>query len=204
MVIEILGAIKDVVLTATAVIGSIVALKGLSTWKRQITGQANHSLSKNLLISIFKYRDAVNAVRNPLMPITQESLPEENEMLKMSPNETHFYSIRKSYQQRWEKVSETQPQVYANLIEAEAIWGKDLITMWKSVREKEIDLRLALDDYLMLINPNKDDDQNHKSGEEYKKLLKTVYWSGKNDVFREEFESKIDNMSAYIREKLQG
>jgi len=66
MIGSFFSILKDIVLTLTAITGAIVAAKGLSTWKRQINGQAEYNLSKNLLTNLFKYRDTISNIRNPL------------------------------------------------------------------------------------------------------------------------------------------
>lgn len=203
LAVNFFSVLKDIVLTLTAVTGSYVALKGLNTWKRQISGQANHSLSKNLLVSLFKYRDAIESVRNPFMTITSDSLPEESKRLTMNANEIHFYSICKIYNLRWQNVSEIQSQVYANLTEAEAIWGNELSAMWKTVRGKVIELQISLDEYLDSKNPKSAYSEKEISLEEHKRTRAIIYGGGSNDAFKTEFESELEQMVFYIRTKLQ-
>lgn len=106
-IVTSLGIAKDIILTlaaiagsTTAVIGSYVAVKGLNTWKRQIGGQSDHNLSKNLLISIFKYRDAINSLRRPFMSSHEMPQPTQEESEKMSVDELLHYGRFKAYQAR--------------------------------------------------------------------------------------------------------
>lgn len=48
---EILSIIKEIVITGAAITGSIVAVKGLSTWQRQLKGQSEYDLSRKILAS---------------------------------------------------------------------------------------------------------------------------------------------------------
>jgi hypothetical protein len=64
---ELVTLIKDLILCGAAIAGAVIAIKGLNTWKRQLKGQSEYELSRRLLVTLFKYRDAINGVRHPAM-----------------------------------------------------------------------------------------------------------------------------------------
>ena len=194
---------KDIVLTLTAVTGSYVAVRGLNTWKRQLSGQVNYNLSKNLLMGLFKYRDAINFVRYPIMTLTSDLLPEEGNRLNMNAEEIRFFSVCNAYGQRWKDVSEVSFQLYTHLTEAEAIWGDEISHIWKSVQEKEMQLHSAIREYLDLKNPNDSYSISDISQQEYMQLRRVICEGGRNDAFKKEFEDKLNKMISYIRGKLK-
>ena len=65
--IEIFTIIKDAAVTGAAITGAFVAFKGLGTWRRQLKGLSEYELSRRILVTLFKYRDAINGVRHPAM-----------------------------------------------------------------------------------------------------------------------------------------
>ncbi len=50
--VEIISVLKDILLSACAVTGAFVAVKGLNTWRRQLRGQSEYDLSRRILVSL--------------------------------------------------------------------------------------------------------------------------------------------------------
>ncbi len=57
---EVISVVKDIVLSGAAITGAVVAVKGLGTWQRQLKGQSEYELSRRILVTVFKYRDAID------------------------------------------------------------------------------------------------------------------------------------------------
>lgn len=200
----IFSVIKDIVLTLTAITGAIVAMKGLSTWKRQISGQANYNLSKSLLINLFKYRDIINSIRHPFMSGSELQQPSQEELAKMDEKQVRFYGTHKAYEARWKRIAEVRAEIYANLIEAEALWGDEISKLWEEIAKKEHDLLIALRDCLEFLNPDVDRRDKEYLKDEHRNVRRVVFSSGNDDKFKSEFESKLDEMTSYIKQKLKG
>ena len=196
----IIGALKDVVLLGCAITGAIVAVKGLNTWKRQISGQSDYNLSKNLLISIYKYRDAINGVRSPFV---EYPAPTDEDLKNMNHDEANFKGVSNVYEKRWEAVSEQSSNIYANLIEAEAIWDKKLSGMWKDVKKKEVQLFLHLRNFLTISNPKVKYYRKEHLNKKLDEIHQTIYDIGEEDKFKAEFEREIEKMTNYIRDKIK-
>jgi hypothetical protein len=58
---------KDVMTGIATIAAAVVATMGLHTWKRQLFGNSNYELSRRLLRSAYRLREAIQFVRNPLM-----------------------------------------------------------------------------------------------------------------------------------------
>lgn len=201
---KIFGGLKDFVLLGTAITGSVVAVKGLGTWKRQINGQSNYTLSKNLLVSLFKYRDAIEMVRNPFMSSQEMPPPPLEERKEMDPDAIHFYGIYKAYEKRWEKVGSLHSEIYASLIEAEALWGDELSAMWKGLRKKENELLIQLQNYIRLCNPKTSSYEKERLQASQEKMHDILYDVGDNDSFKNQFEIELSKMTGYIKNKISG
>lgn len=201
---KIFGGLKDLVILGTAITGAVVAVKGLGTWKRQINGQSNYTLSKNLLVSLFKYRDAIEMVRNPFMSSQEMPLPPLDERNEMNSDAIRFYGLFKAYEKRWEKVAGLHSEIYASLIEAEALWGDELSAMWKDLRKKENELLIQLQNYIQICNPRTPTHEKERLQASQEKMHNTLYEGGKSDLFKSQFETDLSKMTGYIKEKIKG
>lgn len=201
--------VKDILVTAaavigatTAIIGSTVAIKGLSTWRRQIRGVSDHNLCKALLISAFKYRDSISVLRHPFMPSNEMEFPTAEESKTMSVDEILNYGSRKAYEIRWSKVRDAHAEVYANLIEAEALWGKELSGIWEKVRSLESSLFSSLYQYLRhsRMKPEDAERYNPFPHESYD----IIFSKGKieDDKFKGSLEEQLNKYETYVRNKM--
>ena len=152
---EIISIIKDIILSFAAIIGTLVAVKGLSTWRRQLTGQSEYELARRILVNLFKYRDAINGVRYPV--ISEFPSPPEEESKNMNLIQRQFYGTFKVYQTRWDKVREQKASLYVELLEAEALWGKELNNLFKVISDLEHELFVRVLFYIKEINPDTSD-----------------------------------------------
>lgn len=200
---EIMGALKDAIVTGAALTGAIIAFKGLGTWKRQIDGQANYNLSKNLLVNLFKYRDAVYTVRNPFMSSQEMPLPSEEESKKLNDDGIRYHGLYKAYENRWNRVEEVQTDIYANLIEAEALWDEQLSNMWKVLQRKEKELLVHLKNYLILRSPHYERFDKEYLQEKQHQIHDAIFDAGDDDEFKKQFEAELNKMTSYIRTKLK-
>lgn len=200
----IFSYVKDSILAATAITGAIIAFRGVNTWRRQLNGQADHNLCKNLLVSIFKYRDAIRFVRNPFMSGSEQPSPPSEKINTMTEQEKRYYGISKAYAARWDKVIEAHAQVYAYLIETEALWGNEVKLMWEEIRKLESELLTALEHIIEAYDPNIPTHIKESSPDEIIKNRRTVYESYRTDTFRPALEGEITKIENYVRKKLRG
>jgi hypothetical protein len=146
--------LKDLVLTGAALTGAVVAVKGLGAWRAQLSGQSEYELSRRILVSLFKYRDSIDGLRHPIMWAHEMPNPPEDESEKMSDTQISFYGRSKAYQVRWDKVQEQRSALYADLLEAEAIWGNELNTLFKTLFNLQHELLTQVRHHLDLVNPD--------------------------------------------------
>lgn len=201
---EIFTTIKDIVLTGAAITGAIVAVKGLGTWQRQLKGQSEYELSRRILVTLFKYRDAIDGIRHPVMWGFEMPAPPEHEASTMSHEQIRFYGTSKAYQVRWGKLQDERKALYADLLEAEAIWGGDLNDLFKVVFNLQHELFIKIRHHLELINPETNESSKEairkidaKSRDIMYDLLDEKPDEYKNDVIR-----AIKRIEDYLRPKL--
>jgi hypothetical protein len=196
---------KDVILAGAAITAAVVAVIGLGTWQRQLKGQADYELSRRILVTLFKYRDGINAVRHPYIPVYEMPFPPEDEAARMDSKKLHFYGVSKAYQARWEKVQTERASLYADLLKAEALWGNELKNLFKLVFDLEHELFTRIRHYLELINPDIDEESKKAIREINKKSRDIMYddLSDEGDQFKKDLLAGIQGIEKYIKPKLK-
>ncbi len=201
---EIVTLLKDLILSGVAITGAVVAIKGLGTWQRQLKGQSEYELSRRILVTLFKYRDAINGVRHPAMWAYEMPTPPEDEARTMSSEQIRFYGKSEAYQARWVKVQTERTALYADMLEAEAIWGNDLKDLFKKVFDLEHELFTRIRHYIERINPDTDEATREAVRNIDKKNRDIMYenLSEDPDEYKQDLMSAIENIEKYLKPKL--
>lgn len=202
---ETIALLKDIVLSGAAITGAVVAVKGLGTWQRQLKGQSEYELSRRILVTVFKYRDAINGVRHPAMWAYEMPSPPEHESKTMSQEQIRFYGISKAYQTRWAKVQNERTFLYADMLEAEAIWGNELNNLFKKVFDLEHELFTRIRHYIELINPDTSMASKEAIGKIDEKKRDIMYdnLTEEPDEYKQELISAIKDIEKYLKPKLR-
>lgn len=145
---------KDTVLTIAAVVGAYVALRGLSTWNRQLKGGVEYDLTRRILKCTYRLREAIKGVRNPVMWGNEMPTPPEIEASKMSKEQLRHYGLSNAYQKRWDKVTEVRTDLQTEMLEAEAIWGRIVYEKFEPVFKLQQELFSSVHAYVSACNPN--------------------------------------------------
>lgn len=200
---EIFGALKDTVVMAASVTGIYVAFKGLGTWKRQIKGQSEYALAKETLINIYKVRDEIIRVRNPMMMTNEQPEPPEDKARKMNEDEISFYGLSEAYNKRLEKVVSAKSILLVNLTESEAMWGLHLKELAKQLFKQQRYLTSKINFYLVVMNPK----INERAKEIFLKDLEVIHSVvfdslEENDEYNKKLNESIKPMEEYLRDKM--
>ena len=203
---EILSVLKDLVLIIASLVGICVAIRGLNTWRRQLDGQADYDLSRRVLVSLFKLRDRIQNVRNPMMMAYEMPQPPEDERTRMSNEQIRFYGTRSAYESRWNSVDEVRLALYPDLLESEAIWGTELKDLFSVVFKLQHELLVHTKYYLDSINPDSDPDMRKSKAEIYKKQRDIIYDLSTNeedDEYKLELLKAVGDIENYLKPKLK-
>jgi len=202
---EVTTLLKDIILSSAAITGAIVAVKGLGTWQRQLKGKSEYELSRRILVTLFKYRDAINGVRNPRVWADEMPIPSQDKAKTMSDEEIHFYGKSKAYEARWDNVRREKTALYADLLEAEAIWGDGLRDLFKNVFDLEHELLTRIRHYIELINPDTKEESKKAIREFDAKKRDIIFDSlGEDpDDFKSDLISAINDVKKYLKPKLR-
>lgn len=202
---EIVALLKDIVISGAATTGAVVAVKGLGTWRRQLKGQSEYELSRRILVTLFKYRDAINGVRNPIMLAYEMPTPSEDEAKSMRREQVQFYGTSNAYQIRWDKVQSERTSLYADILETEAIWGNELKELFKIVFNLEHELFTRVRHYIALINPDTDERSKEAIRNIDKRGRDIMYddMSDEPDEYKQDLVSAISSIENYLKPRLK-
>jgi len=130
--------------------------------------------------------------------------PPQEEAKTMSREELRFYGTSKAYQTRWDKVQEQRTALYADLLEAEAIWGNELELLFKEVFDLQHELFTRIRHYIELIDPDTEESSKEAIRNIDKKHRDIMYddLSDEPDEYKSDLLSAILNIETYLKPKL--
>ena len=133
---QIVAIIKDIFTIVCVCIASSVALRGLSTWRRQLRGNTQYDLARRLLLSAYKLRDSLEGVRT--LGITSmeaaHALKETGiSMEGMSQRESVREEKRAVYEVRWRRVQDAKSELSVNCFEAQVLWGEEAKAAYQAI-----------------------------------------------------------------------
>ena len=118
-------------------IASYVAIVGLNTWRKQLTGTSEYELAREVLWAVYKLRDRVDMLRAHRRSFAEENKIDLEKAFQNQPkvNNQEYEVIMQGevLRLRWPAVREALSEFEVASIEAEVLFGQD-------VREKLDDL----------------------------------------------------------------
>lgn len=190
---QTLSLLKDLLISISVGVGTIIAIIGLGTWKKQIGAEVEYEAARKLLRSTYKLRDSITWVRNPFITageMTNESDSKERE------TDQHKKGIETAYKNRWQKVTEAHTETATNLLEVEVLWGRAI----RDEYDKLTKLVTKLYSTIYLYLAHLDEPEARLFNDEHQKIL---YSSGdKNDDFMKGLENQIKAIETLLKPHL--
>jgi hypothetical protein len=197
--------VNNSVLTIAAVVGAYVALRGLSTWNRQLKGGVEYDLTRRILKCTYRLREAIKGVRNPLMWGNEMPTPPEIEASKMSKEQLRHYGLANAYQKRWDKVTNIRIDLQTEMLEAEAIWGRVVFEKFEPVFKLQQELLSSVHAYISTCNPN----ESEQSRTAYQKIMqeqRDILYdlsSESPDEFTQDVTRAIETIESFLKPHLR-
>lgn len=195
----------------TAIISTIgtggglwIAYQGLSTWKKQLKGNTEYELSRRIIVSLLKHKNAINGVRFPAMFSNEMPEPPSDDPIYNDYSKRNFYGKAQAYQSRWEKVQNASTELRADLMEAEAIWDEGFVNLFKKIFELEHELFMAVRNHLDASNPSSSMESRQAMQEIIRKKRDILYdlLADDGDDFKNELNAEITKIKEYLKPKL--
>jgi len=197
-VFSILGTIAS---AAGVGLAFYVGLVGLSTWQRQLSGTASHELAKRILIEMYKFREAIDRVRNPVIlpseyTVTVTSVGRQDESLN------RYVGRCSAYDERFKLVTEARRNLDVALLEAEALWGGDLKPLVKPLDDKSWELYRYIENHLLSIDRRLDATERATYADILNRQPNIMYRRSDRDEFAQSFNEHLKKAEAYLKLKL--
>jgi hypothetical protein len=196
---------KEVALTLAAIVGAAVAALGLGTWRHQLKGQVEYTLARRILRLCYEYRDAIAAVRHPMMWGSEMPEPPEGTG-NLTADQRHFYGRRKAYEARWQKVRSVRAELYPELLETEVLWEQQLADLMNPLFQLEIDLLIAIEDHLESVNPDiHTAEKQHLQDRESIKIRRELLYArfSREDAFDNKFKEGLEAVGQFLKTQLK-
>lgn len=128
---------RDLVVAIATIFTARVAWRGLNTWRREMRGRTTYGVARDLLRAVFIMREAVRAVRSPLMTPGEFREAREKSGLDAGAHESAAHRQDESavFALRWGRVADARAKYDAALVEAEAVLGSKVTESSKGLEE---------------------------------------------------------------------
>ncbi len=196
---------KDVVLAVVAIVGACVAVRGLSTWNRQLKGGVEYDLTRRLLRNTYRLREAIKNVRNPVMWAAEMPAPPDEQREKMNPQAIRHYGEARAYQLRFDRVTEIRNELSTELLEGEVLWNNEIRTKYDPLFKLEQELFVTISTHLRATDPKSDDRRRGAAQQAFESRRDVMYdLSGQTpDEFSQDMATAIASIETFLKPRLR-
>lgn len=205
-VIDVAAVVKDVAITSATLIGAWVAVQGLSTWKRQLKGSVEYELTRRLLRTTYRWRESIKAVRSPMVWAQEMPAPSDEESKSMSEAEIQHYGYATAYQRRWDKVVEARDALQTELLEAEVLWGKQVLDIYDVAFKLQSELYVYIYTRLESENPKtrpRMREAKERVLENRRDVMHDFSAPGEEDEFSRDLSTAISGIESFLQPHLR-
>lgn len=199
-----ISALANVLLAGAAISAAIAAFLGLSTWKAQNIWAADRELARNILILMYKHKDAVANVRHPAIFTNETEAALVGLEVPKTEDEKRYLGTAKVYEKRWAAISELRSQIYPLLLEVEAIWGRPARELFQPVWQLETELLIVIQSYLRAINPSNSGPAREAAENSLRRKRDIMYDTLEDDEdgFKRDYAVAMRAIEDFMRPKL--
>ena len=179
-------SLTDLITAIAAVGGFIIAVIGLSTWKKQIRGTHEYDLAKRMMLEVYQLRDALKSTRNPFLSIKEGDKEDTEDTWEIT-----------AYSKRWDQVIEVLNRFRVSSLEAEVIWDDALKQPKKDLHRLIGELNNALDAFVR-------QKKNTAFAEDFYKLYDDIiYDKGDDDRYNTELDKAVKGYEDILKSHLK-
>lgn len=202
-VITISTIFKDSVTLGCTIAAACIAKQGLETWREQLRGTHDFGLAKEVLTSLYEYRNAFNFVRMPSIGIHE--IEEAKNNLSGEQRDQHFYQRVKVYDARLANLRALQAKVQSHLVQSEIIWGLEFVNKFDAIWSLQFDLDELVFFYMEMQNPAIDPSVRESYRTDYDNKAYKIYCGPKNsDALKEALQEAVHVIDQELRRSIAG
>lgn len=149
---------KDIILGLAAITTAGVAVYGVRSWKRELTGKTEFEAANRMLQALYKVRDNFFAVRSRY--ISGGEFPPEYYQTQQRDNQLEGQAHAHIFKNRWVYLGKELQEFDSCAFEAEALWGPEfkslVVQIRQCVRELQTSMDVLVQDYIDNCNGEKE------------------------------------------------
>jgi hypothetical protein len=137
---------KDIILTVCAITGTVFAVRGLNTWRRQLHGTVDFDIARRLLRALYEWRDAIELTRLPVI-WAAEMTPDPEKDPDAKDKESQA-GVQRAYERRWAGLMKARREIQALALEAEVLWDDGIKSELQALNAIQGELLDAIAEHL--------------------------------------------------------
>jgi hypothetical protein len=192
-----IAEIKDLFHIAGVISAAFIGFYGLNTWSRQIKGNDRYSMSKKLLLNLYKVKEYLTLLRDPQVKgdeISEVKISYENQASGNSRerNPDVVYSMNN----RWEKLADILSENRLLEFESQIVFKRSLESIFKELDSILSDLRKYTNLYIFNLTTEPIYRNTDELIESYNKLFIL-------DPSNDPIQKRVNNLILKLEEKLK-
>jgi hypothetical protein len=192
---------KDIAVALAAITGGFVGIRGLATWQRQLSGNTEYRLAKDILTCVCDIRDTIDTIRNPLVSYPHEpDLPKEK-LETLATRQREWHALAQAYERRWRPLQAIVARLETNLIEAEVVWGNRTVDKACILSSLISDLHRAIHLFVEARNPLERDATVAELFDEKQRLI--LYGGRKQDEFKNQVNQAVSDIEKVLKPHIE-
>ena len=200
--LELATALKEAVLAGAACATVTIAYFGLSTWNRQLRGQADFDVARSLARAMYKLRDEVEIARVALVRASEFPPGYFEGSRSSKPASVEADAWAHVFTERWKPVAEAARDFEAATLEAEALWGAQVRERTQVMHACLRTLRTSME---AVVDNARSGGEDFKSDRDFgKEMRANVSARGDgSDPLSQRIRTAIEGIEAVIRPHLR-
>ncbi len=197
---EIISIAKDAVVGLSALAVAIIALVGLTTWRRELTGRARFETASNMMRICYRLRADFSWVRHIITRHYEWAgrPKQENEVSSESPIYDEWYAKNNRLSSVVESLNKATEAQWEAEILLDEVSIQEVRAVIKSYRESYADLASAIESYFDVRRDEAKSSEPYKDQDWLRELRNIIYSSTDDD-----FSKKVDDATNRISKTLK-
>ena len=202
MILETVNAVSGLGTMCAAIVGVVVAGRGVHAWRHELAGRHGYELARRLALGIYGCRNKIKAIRHSIIWSDEMESALQSSGIKMDtvPKEKRS-SIEQSavYGARWNRLVEIRHGLDADILEAEVMWGSDWASALEPVDALHLKLYVALQDHVRTYDTEQFKQMPTERVVEVGRLIHEV---SAGDEFTAEYNAAVESVVKRLRPHL--
>ena len=192
--------VSDIAVGISALIVAGVAIVGLRTWRKEMTGKAKFDIARNCMLLAYKLKADFEWARF-IMTSSQESAdrqPQEDESPRLSRVLDEWYAKSRRLQPLSENLRALQESGWEAEIVLGVDAGKQVSDAIKAIRQRYGELSAAITSYFEEKRRKTENHEVEVKPDWLMELRRLVYSSGEDD-FSKQIDDAVDQLASALK-----